>query len=59
MKKRRKHGSRSEAVRKLTKTGRYTYYVTIPKAYIDALGWRERHKLTVKLQGSRVIVEKS
>ena len=55
---RRKHGSRDEALRKLTKTGRYTYYVTIPKAYIDALGWRERHKLMVRLQGSRVIIEK-
>ena len=56
MRTKRKHGSGNEVLRKLTKTGRYTYYVTIPKAYIEALGWRERQKLTVTMRGSKVIV---
>jgi hypothetical protein len=52
----RKHGSKTETVRKLSKTGAYTYYVTIPKGHIDVLGWRERQRLTVKLSGKTVVV---
>ena len=55
-KKERKHGSRFETIRKLSKTGTYTYYVTIPKSYIDQLGWRERQRLIVELEGERLIV---
>ena len=43
--------------RKLTVTGKYTYYVTIPKEYIDALGWRRKQKLTLKISGRKIIVE--
>lgn len=53
----RKHGSGDESVRKLTKTGNYTYYVTIPKADIDALGWRERQKVKVRRSGQKLVIE--
>ena len=43
--------------RKLTVTGKYTYYVTIPREYIEVLGWRRKQKLTLKLSGKKIIVE--
>lgn len=52
----RQHGSKHEAVRKITKTAKYTYYVTIPKAYIDALGWRERQKVVVSQDGESIVI---
>ena len=35
-------------IRKLTKTGKYTYYIVVPKALIRRLRWRERQKLVIK-----------
>jgi bifunctional DNA-binding transcriptional regulator/antitoxin component of YhaV-PrlF toxin-antitoxin module len=55
--KKRKHGSKSETVRKLTKTGSYTFYVTIPKVYIDELGWKERQNVVVKKSGQKIVIE--
>ena len=55
-KKSRTHGSGMEKIRKLSRTGKYTYYVTIPKSYIDQLSWRERQRLIVELEGERLIV---
>ena len=49
-------GSKSEIIRKLSKTGQYTYYVTIPKSYIRALKWKERQRLLVEMEGDRLIV---
>lgn len=43
--------------RKLTKTGEYTYYLTLPKAYIEELGWRNQQKVVVRLSGKKVIIE--
>ena len=48
---------RRKIPRKLTMTGKYTYYVTIPREYIEALGWRKKQKLTLKLSGKKIIVE--
>lgn len=48
---------KNEKVRKLTMTGQYTYYVTIPKEFIQALGWRRKQKLALKLSGRKIIVE--
>jgi len=50
------HGKGTESIRKLSRTGKYSYYVTIPKAYIDILGWRERQRLVVTMEGDRLIV---
>ncbi len=45
------------AARRLTRTGTYTFYVTIPKTDINALGWRDRQRVTVKRTGSKIVVE--
>ena len=38
-------------------TGKYTYYVTIPREYIEILGWRKKQKVTLKLSGKKIIIE--
>jgi len=42
--------------RKLTKTGEYTYYITLPKAYIEELGWCNGQKVAIKLSGKKVVI---
>ena len=54
----RRQGSKSESIRKITKTGPYTYYVTIPKTVLKELNWRERQRVTVKRVGKRLIIER-
>ncbi len=44
-------------IRKLTKTGKYTYYVTIPREHIEVLGWRKKQKVTLRLSGKKIIIE--
>ena len=44
-------------VRKLTQTAGTTYYVTIPRAMIKQLGWKKGQKMTVRLEGERVVIE--
>jgi len=53
----RTQGSKSEPVRKIGKTGTYTYYVTLPKSVIDDLDWRDGQKVVVKKSGSRIVIE--
>ena len=53
----RKHGSGNEPIRKISRTGGYTYYVTIPKEDLDALGWRERQRVVVKRVGKKLIIQ--
>jgi bifunctional DNA-binding transcriptional regulator/antitoxin component of YhaV-PrlF toxin-antitoxin module len=48
---------RKRITRKLTMTGKYSYYVTIPREYIEVLGWRKKQKLTLKLSGKKIIIE--
>ena len=43
-------------VRKLSKVGGSSYAVTLPKALVKKLGWRERQKLTVKQRGNSLII---
>ncbi|MBN1268445.1 MAG: AbrB/MazE/SpoVT family DNA-binding domain-containing protein [Kiritimatiellae bacterium] len=57
-KRRRKHGSGLEVQRKLTRTAKYTYYVTIPKTYIRTLGWRERQRVKVRMEGEEIVIAK-
>ena len=52
-----KNRKKNEAVRKITKTGSYTYYVTIPREYIAELGWRKKQKVSVKLSGKKIVIE--
>ncbi|MCP4653286.1 MAG: hypothetical protein GY858_07900 [Candidatus Omnitrophica bacterium] len=49
--------NKKKQIRKITKTGRYTYYVTIPTDYIEELGWRLKQKVVVKKVGKRLIIE--
>ena len=44
-------------IRKLTKTGNYTYHVTIPKRDIDKLGWRDKQKLVVKRKNGKITIQ--
>ncbi|HET8709389.1 MAG TPA: AbrB/MazE/SpoVT family DNA-binding domain-containing protein [Candidatus Saccharimonadales bacterium] len=48
-----------EAVRKLQTTGEagQTYYVTLPKSYIERLGWREGQKVIVNLHSQKLTIE--
>ena len=57
MTKSKRKSTRSSEVRKLGKTGTYTYFVTIPRDEVSELGWREGQKLVVKRVGSRMVVE--
>ena len=54
--KERKHGSGRENIRKLMRMSNYSYCITIPKAYIEKLGWRERQKVVVELEGETLMV---
>lgn len=52
-----KYKNKDIPVRKITKTGAYTYYVTIPREYIAELRWRKKQKVTIKLSGKKIIIE--
>lgn len=44
-------------IRKLTKQGRYSYYLILPKRIMDQLNWRERQKLTIRKYGQGIMVK--
>ena len=52
----KRRGSKREQTRKISKTGSYTDYVTIPKAILRELGWRERQRVVVKRKGKSVVI---
>ena len=41
----------SNPIRKISKLGKYSYSITIPKEVIKKLGWREKQKVVVKGSG--------
>lgn len=43
-------------VRKINKTGDYSYYITIPREYISDLRWRKGQKVKVEKVGDKVVV---
>ncbi len=43
-------------IRKINRTGGYSYYVTIPKSHIEELGWRKRQKVVVTLEGDQIVI---
>lgn len=57
MKKYKKTKQTSDPVRKITKVGKYSYSVTIPKDMIKKLGWKERQKVVVKQKGKSITVK--
>ena len=45
-------------IRKITKMGKgRTMGITLPIEIIEKLGWKEHQKVSVKLQGSKLIIE--
>lgn len=44
-----------KSTKKLTKSSKYSYVLTIPKEIIKKYGWRERQKLVVKDKGRGVL----
>ena len=44
-------------VRKLLKNNGGTTLVSLPKEFVDALGWRSKQKVVVKKSGTRLIIE--
>jgi bifunctional DNA-binding transcriptional regulator/antitoxin component of YhaV-PrlF toxin-antitoxin module len=42
-------------VRKLKKTGRYSYTLTIPKEMIEKYGWKEKQKIVITDKGRGVL----
>lgn len=49
----------NQQVRKLQRTGEDggSYIVTIPKEYIEELGWQKRQKVVVRLSGKTLLIE--
>ena len=46
-----------QRTRKLTRSSTTSYFINIPKHYINKLKWRERQKLVVKLTGKKVTIQ--
>jgi antitoxin component of MazEF toxin-antitoxin module len=46
----------NENIRKITKTGRGSCYVIIPKEIMKELNWKERQKVSVKIDRKRVVI---
>lgn len=38
-------------VRKISKLGKYSYSITVPKGLIKQLGWKEKQKVVVGIYG--------
>ncbi|MFC1594100.1 hypothetical protein ACFL38_02110 [Candidatus Omnitrophota bacterium] len=48
----------NKEIRKLATTGAYdTYFITLPKKMIRALGWKKAEKKVVRREGGKVIIE--
>lgn len=45
------------SVRKINKTGDYSYYVTFPVEYMEKLKWRKGQKVRVKVVGEKIVIE--
>ena len=44
---------KNKVIRKLTKVGKRSYAVVLPKEAIKSFGWKERQKLIVKINRKR------
>ena len=47
----------SRYIRKVTRVGKRSLSVVIPADIVDALGIRERQKVTVRRRGTQIIIE--
>jgi bifunctional DNA-binding transcriptional regulator/antitoxin component of YhaV-PrlF toxin-antitoxin module len=44
-------------VRRLGRTGAYSYFITLPKEDVGGLDWRKGQKLIVRRAGKKIIIE--
>jgi antitoxin component of MazEF toxin-antitoxin module len=44
-------------VRKLTRLGKVSLAVTLPKDILDELGWREKQKVVVERKGQTIVIK--
>ncbi len=47
----------SQPIRKLTKSGGNSYYVTIPLDYIRNLKWHKRPTLVIEQKGEEIVIK--
>ena len=50
--------AKKKYIRKLTKKGKYSYFVILPKEIINIFGWKDRQKITIKIFGKNKIIIK-
>jgi len=48
---------KDKSIRKLSKSGRGSMYVLLPKDIVASLGWKEHQKLTVKRGKGCIIIK--
>jgi len=48
---------KKENIRKITKTGKGTVYVTLPKDIVHSLGWQEHQKVVVNRGRGCIIIK--
>ena len=48
---------KDKIIRKITKTGDYTYYITIPREFISELAWRKKQKVVVQKIDKKIVIE--
>jgi len=46
-----------EHIRKITRVGKRSYSVVIPKELIDELKWRERQKVVLSCRGKKITIK--
>lgn len=44
-------------VRKLTRLGKSSLAITLPKEMLTVLGWREKQKVSLKKRGQTIVIE--
>ncbi len=47
----------TKEIRKITRTSRGTYYISIPKELIKELRFKEKQKVVVKKRGKGILIE--
>ena len=48
--------AKEKYIRKLSKKGKYSYYLVIPGALVEKLKWREKQKLEVDIYGKDKLI---
>jgi len=46
----------NKTTRKLLKTGRYTYMLTLPKEWVQKLNWRTKQKVELEFKEDGIVI---